>query len=60
MTKTYKRRKPKKKLPKLSKTARIYNKKRSFAEKFFIVMGIVIVLSMLISLVASQYGGFLG
>lgn len=54
MAKNYKRRKPKKKMPKLSKKARIYNRKRSFAEKFLIVMGILIVLSMVISLVVSQ------
>ncbi|MEM7335992.1 MAG: hypothetical protein AAF490_28190 [Chloroflexota bacterium] len=57
MTKTYKRRQPKKRLPKMSKSARIYNRKRSFAEKFLIVMGIIIVLSMVISLVAGQLGG---
>lgn len=60
MSKTYKRRQPKKKLPKMSKSAKIYNKKRSFAEKFLIVMGIIIVLSMIISLVVSQYGSFGG
>ena len=55
MSKKYKRREPKKKLPKLSKKSRIYNRRRSFAEKFLIVMGVVIVLSMVISLVFNQY-----
>lgn len=57
MSKTYKRRVPKKKMPQVSKKNRIYNRKRSFAEKFLIVMGIIIVLSMVISLVFSQYAG---
>jgi cell division protein FtsL len=55
MARKYKRREPKKKLPKISKKNRIYNRKRSFAEKFLIVMGIVIVLSMVISLVFNQF-----
>lgn len=54
MAKTYKRRQPKKKPPKRSKHDRIYKRKRSFAEKFLIVMGILIVLSMVLGLVIQQ------
>ena len=54
MAKTYKRRQPKKKPPKRSKRDQIYKRKRSFAEKFLIVMGILIVLSMVLGLVIQQ------
>ncbi|MCA9900765.1 MAG: hypothetical protein H6654_00785 [Ardenticatenaceae bacterium] len=57
MAKVRKRRQPKKKLPQVSEKTRIYNRKRTFAEKFLIVMGVVIVLSMVLSLIISR-GGF--
>jgi hypothetical protein len=53
MAKTKTRRQPKKKVPKRSMHDRIYNKKRSTAEKIMIVFGILIVLSMVLSLVVS-------
>ena len=57
MAKVRKRRQPKKKLPQVSEKTRIYNRKRTFAEKFVIVMRVVIVLSMMLSLIISS-GGF--
>jgi len=54
MAKTYKRRQPRKKPPQRSKHDQIYKRKRSFAEKFLIVMGILIVLSMVLGLVIQQ------
>ncbi len=54
MARTYKRRQPKKKPPKRSKHDQIYKRKRSFAEKFLIVMGVLIVLSMILGLVIQQ------
>ena len=53
MAKTYKRRQPKKKMPKVSKHDQIYKKKRSTAEKVMIVLGILIAISMVMSLVVS-------
>jgi len=53
MAKTRKRRQPKKQAPKRSARDMIYKKKRSTAEKIMIVFGIVIVLSMVLSLVVS-------
>ena len=61
MAKTHKRRQPKKKMPKVSKHDQIFNKRRSTAEKVMIVLGIVIALSMILSLVvslASNSGSF--
>ena len=54
MAKVRKRRQPKKKPPKISDKHRIYNRKRTFAEKFLLVMGILIVLSMLLTLVVNR------
>lgn len=54
MAKVRKRRQPKKKLPQMSVKNRIYNRKRTFAEKFLLVMGILIVLSMVLSLIINQ------
>ncbi|MCA9923415.1 MAG: hypothetical protein KC419_06585 [Anaerolineales bacterium] len=54
MAKTYKRRQPKKKPPQRSKHDQIFKRKRSFAEKFIIIMGIIIVLSMVLGLVIQQ------
>jgi cell division protein FtsL len=54
MAKVRKRRQPKKKPPKVSDVNRIYTRKRTFAEKFLLVMGIIIVLSMVLSLVMSN------
>lgn len=53
MAKTKTRRQPKKKAPRRSMHDRIYNKKRSTAEKVMIIFGILIVLSMVLSLVVS-------
>ncbi len=61
MAKTYKQRKPKKKPPKKSRHDEIFNRKRSTAEKVMLVMGILIAVSMLLSLVvnlATSRGGF--
>jgi hypothetical protein len=57
MAKVRKRRQPKKKLPQISEKNKIYNRKRTFAEKFLLVMGILIVLSMVLSLIISRGGG---
>lgn len=54
MAKVRKRRQPKKKLPQISEKSRIYNRKRTFAEKFLLVMGILIVLSMVLSLIINN------
>jgi len=57
MTVKYKnRRKPKKNPPQRSKHDQIFKRKRSFAEKFLIVMGVLIVLSMVLSSVLSSSG----
>lgn len=56
MAKVRKRRQPKKKLPQVSEKTRIYSRKRTFAEKFLIVMGILIVISMVLSLIISNAG----
>lgn len=56
MAKVRKRRQPKKKLPQISEKSRIYNRKRTFAEKFLLVMGILIVLSMVLTLVITRNG----
>lgn len=56
MAKVRKRRQPKKKMPQVSEKSRIYNRKRTFAEKFLLVMGIIIVISMVLTLVISQSG----
>ncbi len=56
MAKIRKRRQPKKKMPEISQKSRIYNRKRTFAEKFLLVMGIIIVLSMVLTLVITQSG----
>jgi cell division protein FtsL len=56
MAKVRKRRQPKKKMPEISEKSRIYNRKRTFAEKFLLVMGIIIVLSMVLTLVITQSG----
>ena len=61
MAKTYKRRQAKKKMPKVSKHDQIYKRRRSTAEKVMIVLGIIIALSMVLSLVvtlASNSGTF--
>jgi cell division protein FtsL len=54
MAKVRKRRQPKKKPPKISDKTRIHSRKRTFAEKFLLVMGILIVLSMLFSLILNN------
>lgn len=54
MAKVRKRRQPKKKPPKISEKNRIYSRKRTFAEKFLLVMGILIVLSMVLSLIINN------
>ncbi|MCP5094190.1 MAG: hypothetical protein GY943_01420 [Chloroflexi bacterium] len=54
MAKVRKRRQPKKKPPQRSKRDQIYKRKRSFAEKFLIVMGVIIVLSMILGTIVSQ------
>lgn len=56
MAKVRKRRQPKKKPPQISEKNRIYNRKRTFAEKFLLVMGILIVLSMVLTLVITRNG----
>ncbi|MCC6605511.1 MAG: hypothetical protein IT327_20050 [Anaerolineae bacterium] len=56
MAKVRKRRQSKKKMPEISEKSRIYNRKRTFAEKFLLVMGIIIVLSMVLTLVITQSG----
>jgi hypothetical protein len=56
MAKVRKRRQPKKKPPQVSDKNRIYNRKRTFAEKFLLVMGILIVISMVLSLIISNAG----
>jgi cell division protein FtsL len=56
MAKTYKRREPKKQPPRRSTHDKIFNHRRSTAEKVMIVLGVVIVLSMLLGLVASLSG----
>ncbi len=43
-------------MPEISQKSRIYNRKRTFAEKFLLVMGIIIVLSMVLTLVITQSG----
>jgi cell division protein FtsL len=53
MAKNRKRRQQRKKPPKRSLHDMIYNKKRSTAEKIMIIFGIIIVLSMVLSLVVS-------
>ena len=61
MAKTYKRRQPKKQMPKVSKHDKIYKRKRSTAEKVMIVLGILIAISMVMSLIVtlgSQSIGF--
>ena len=61
MAKTYKRRQPKKKMPKVSRHDQIFNRKRSTAEKVMIILGVVIVLSMVLGLIvnlASNRGSF--
>jgi hypothetical protein len=56
MAKVKKRRLPKKKPPQRSKHDQIFKRKRSFAEKFLIVMGVLIVLSMILGTIISQAG----
>lgn len=56
MAKARKRRQLKKKPPKVSDITRIRSRKRTFAEKFLLVMGIIIVLSMVLSLIFSNAG----
>ena len=56
MAKNTKRREPKKQMPKRSAHDQIYHRKRSTAEKVMLVLGIVIALSMLLSLVVSLGG----
>ena len=53
MAKTYKRREPKKKMPKVSRHNQIFKRRRSVAEKVMIVLGILIAISMVMSLVVS-------
>ncbi|MCL4266296.1 MAG: hypothetical protein KJ069_24025 [Anaerolineae bacterium] len=53
MAKNRKRRELPKQPPRRSMHDRIYNRKRSTAEKVMIVLGIVIALSMILSLVVS-------
>ena len=53
MAKNRTRRQPKKKAPKRSLHDMIYNRKRSTAEKVMIILGILIALSMVLSLVVS-------
>jgi cell division protein FtsL len=53
MAKNRKRREPKKQPPKRSAHDMIYKRKRSTAEKVMIVLGIVIALSMVLSLIVS-------
>lgn len=53
MAKNRKRRQPKRKPPKRSLHDMIYKKKRSTSEKIMIVFGIIIALSMVLSLVVS-------
>ncbi len=53
MAKARKRRQTKKKAPKRSMHDLIHKKKRSTAEKIMIIFGIIIVLSMVLSLVVS-------
>jgi len=54
---SYRRREPKKKPPKRSKHDQIFRRKRSFAEKFLIVMGVLIVLSMILGLIIQRGSG---
>lgn len=56
MAKVRKRRQPKKKPPQISEKTRIYSRKRTFAEKFLLVMGILIVISMVLSLIITNAG----
>lgn len=56
MAKVKKRRQPKRKPPQISEKRRIYNRKRTFAEKFLLVMGILIVISMVLSLIITNAG----
>ena len=56
MAKVRKRRQPKKKMPQVSDKNRIYNRKRTFAEKFLLVMRILIVISMVLTLIITQNG----
>ncbi len=61
MAKTYKRRQPKKRKPKVSDHDKIFRRKRSTSEKVMLVFGIVIAISMMASLLvnlSSQRGGF--
>lgn len=60
MAKTYKRRQQKKQMPRVSKHDKIYKKKRSFAEKVMIVLGILIAVSMVMSLVVSLASNSIG
>lgn len=53
MAKNRKRRQPPKKAPRRSMHDIIYNRKRSTAEKVMIVLGILIALSMVLSLIIS-------
>ncbi len=53
MAKNRKRRQPRKKKPKQSLHDKIYKRKRSTAEKVMIVLGILITLSMVLSLLVS-------
>lgn len=57
MAKTRKRRQPKKGPLPIPKKDKIYKRKRSFAEKFLIVMGIIIAISMVLSLFLFTGGG---
>lgn len=56
MAKIRKRRQPKKKPQRVSEKTRIYNRKRTFAENFLLVMGILIVISMVLSLIITNAG----
>lgn len=56
MAKAYKRRTQKKNRPQISKHDQIYNRRRSTAEKVMLILGILIALSMVLSLIASIGG----
>ena len=56
MAKVRKHRQLKKKQPQISDKTRIYSRKRTFAEKFLLVMGILIVISMVLSLIITNAG----
>jgi hypothetical protein len=51
MAKVRKRRKPRKKLPKMSRRDQMFKRKRSTAENVLLILGIFIVVSMLLSLI---------